>query len=47
VQVLASGVTPIIADRLGRKPILLVSAAGMGLSLVSQVLLDICLENIY
>lgn len=29
VQVLASGATPLIVDRLGRKPILLVSAAGM------------------
>lgn len=32
VQVLASGATPLIADRLGRKPILLFSAAGMCLS---------------
>lgn len=29
VQVLASGATPLIVDRLGRKPILLASAAGM------------------
>uniref|UniRef100_T1DE67 Facilitated trehalose transporter Tret1 n=1 Tax=Psorophora albipes TaxID=869069 RepID=T1DE67_9DIPT len=29
VQVLASGATPLIVDRLGRKPILLVSAGGM------------------
>lgn len=33
VQVLASGCTPLIVDRLGRKLILLVSAAGMALSL--------------
>lgn len=32
VQVLASGATPLIVDRLGRKPILLVSAAGMCIS---------------
>ncbi|XP_058811697.1 facilitated trehalose transporter Tret1-like [Topomyia yanbarensis] len=32
VQVLASGATPLIVDRLGRKPILLVSAAGMCLA---------------
>lgn len=34
VQVVASGCTPLIVDRLGRKLILLVSAAGMCLSLV-------------
>lgn len=34
VQVLASGCTPLIAARLGKKLILLVSAVGMGLSLV-------------
>jgi MFS family permease len=34
VQVLASGCTPFIADRLGRKLILLISAAGMCLFLV-------------
>lgn len=33
VQVLASGATPLIVDRLGRKPILLTSAAGMCVSL--------------
>uniref|UniRef100_A0A2M4A0I2 Facilitated trehalose transporter Tret1 n=1 Tax=Anopheles triannulatus TaxID=58253 RepID=A0A2M4A0I2_9DIPT len=33
VQVLASGATPLIVDRLGRKPILLTSAGGMCLSL--------------
>lgn len=33
VQVLASGCTPLIVDRLGRKIILLVSAAGMAISL--------------
>lgn len=33
VQVLASGLTPLIVDRLGRKLILLISAAGMCLSL--------------
>lgn len=33
VQVLASAVTPIVADRLGRRPILLVSAAGMAVCL--------------
>uniref|UniRef100_U5ESS0 Facilitated trehalose transporter Tret1 n=1 Tax=Corethrella appendiculata TaxID=1370023 RepID=U5ESS0_9DIPT len=33
VQVLASGATPLVVDRLGRKPILLVSAGGMCLSL--------------
>lgn len=33
VQVLASGATPLIVDRLGRKPILLTSAAGMCISL--------------
>lgn len=32
VQVLASGATPLIVDRLGRKPILLVSAGGMALA---------------
>lgn len=32
VQVLASGATPLIVDRLGRKPILLVSAGGMCLA---------------
>lgn len=32
VQVVASGLTPLIVDRLGRKLILLVSAAGMSLS---------------
>lgn len=36
VQVLASGCTPLIADRLGKKLILLISAAGMGLALVSK-----------
>jgi MFS family permease len=35
VQVIASGCTPFIADRLGRKLILLISAAGMCLFLVS------------
>lgn len=35
VQVLASACTPLIADRLGKKLILLISAAGMCLSLVS------------
>lgn len=38
VQVLASGCTPLIAGRLGKKLILLISAAGMCLSLVSSVL---------
>uniref|UniRef100_A0A1Y9H2R2 Facilitated trehalose transporter Tret1 n=1 Tax=Anopheles dirus TaxID=7168 RepID=A0A1Y9H2R2_9DIPT len=33
VQVLASGATPLIVDRLGRKPILLTSAGGMCVSL--------------
>uniref|UniRef100_A0A182P8W7 Facilitated trehalose transporter Tret1 n=1 Tax=Anopheles epiroticus TaxID=199890 RepID=A0A182P8W7_9DIPT len=33
VQVLASGATPLIVDRLGRKPILLTSAGGMCISL--------------
>lgn len=33
VQVLASGCTPLIVDRLGRKIILLVSAAGMSICL--------------
>lgn len=35
VQVLASGITPIIVDRLGRKPILLVSASVMSVGLIA------------
>lgn len=35
VQVIASGVTPVIVDRLGRKPILLVSASVMSVGLVA------------
>ncbi|XP_058116663.1 facilitated trehalose transporter Tret1-like [Anopheles ziemanni] len=36
VQVLASGATPLIVDRLGRKPILLASAGGMCVSLAAM-----------
>lgn len=36
VQVLASGCTPLIADRLGKKLILLISAAGMALFLATM-----------
>ncbi|XP_075148733.1 facilitated trehalose transporter Tret1-like [Haematobia irritans] len=35
VQVAASGLTPILADRMGRKLILLISAVGMGLGLAA------------
>ena len=35
VMLLASGVTPLVVDRLGRKPLLLVSAIVMGISEVS------------
>lgn len=37
VQVLASGLTPIIADRLGRKIILMFSALGMAIALVTEI----------
>ncbi|XP_053681314.1 facilitated trehalose transporter Tret1 [Anopheles nili] len=36
VQVLASGATPLIVDRLGRKPILLTSAGGMCISHITM-----------
>lgn len=35
VMVISSGITPLVVDRLGRKLILLFSAAGMAVSLVS------------
>lgn len=37
VMVIASGITPLVVDRLGRKIILLFSAAGMAISLVSTL----------
>lgn len=41
VSLLAAGITPLIADRLGRKIILLFSAAGMAVSLVSRFELSV------
>lgn len=41
VSLLAAGITPLIADRLGRQIILLFSAAGMAVSLVSSFELSV------
>lgn len=39
VEVISSGLTPFVVDRLGRKIILLFSAAGMCISIVSKMIL--------
>lgn len=39
VQVVASGVTPVIVDRLGRRMLLITSGVGETVSLVSEIFL--------
>lgn len=42
VMVIASGITPLVVDRLGRKIILMFSAGGMAVSHVSKNILSMC-----